>query len=119
MTMQKLCSAKPRALQAKRRKDRTRPNYGGCAELFCCATARSIKLPVIFDGRSIGPVSGRPRYSNCGQGAILRGYTLRNGSRDMAIDILKPALDAFPGAPIFTEFRESQALMTLLRQKNL
>jgi class 3 adenylate cyclase/tetratricopeptide (TPR) repeat protein len=37
-----------------------------------------------------------------------------NGSRDMAIDILNPALGAFPGEPIFTDLRESQALMTAM-----
>jgi hypothetical protein len=32
----------------------------------------------------------------------------------MAVEILKPALDAFPGEPIFTDLRESQALITAI-----
>jgi hypothetical protein len=44
----------------------------------------------------------------------LARFYIGKRSPDMAIDTLKPALDAFPGEPVFTELRESQALITAM-----
>jgi class 3 adenylate cyclase/tetratricopeptide (TPR) repeat protein len=44
----------------------------------------------------------------------LARFYFEKRSREMAVEILKPALDAFPGEPIFTDLRESQALITAI-----